>query len=442
MTLSRIEDRRLITGNGRYTADWDLPGQLHGAMVRSDRAHADIVSLDASAARAAAGVHAIITAADLLAAGIKPFDWGVGYKGVNGTAMKRAPHTQLATTRVRFVGEPIVMVVADTPAQARDAAERVEIEYRDLPSVTTTDDAAAPGAPQLHADIPGNLAFDYEEGDRAATDAAFANAKFVAKLDLTSQRLVSNPMEPRAVLAHWKPDGSLTVYTSTQGVTGMRGQLTACTGVPGDKIEVIAQDVGGSFGTRAMPFPEHCCAIAASRQLGRPVKWVGSRSEVFLSDWHGRALRMKGELALAADGTFLGIRFEDSGDLGGLPSAFGAFIASKNLTITMGGAYRMPAMYARVRCYYTNTTPVSAYRGAGRPDIAYAIERLVDQAAAESGIDRIELRRKNLIAPNEMPYQTPVGTTYDCGEFAAIMDKALDAADWRGFGEFQIDVFD
>ena len=433
MTLSRVEDRRLITGHGCYTADWNLPDQLHGAMVRSDRAHAELLHVDLSAARSAPGVRAIIAAADLTAAGIKPFDWGVGYKGKGGQAMKRAAHPQLATSHVRFVGEPIVMVVADSAAQARDAAELVAIDYRDLSAVATMEDAAAPGAPQVHGNIPGNLAFEYEEGDRAATEDAFARAKFVAKLNMTSQRLVSNPMEPRAVMARWNVDGSLTMYTSSQGVGGMRAQLATCVGIPGDKIEIVAQDVGGSFGTRSVPFPEHCCVIAAAKKLGRPVKWVGSRSEAFLSDWHGRALRLKGELALAADGTFLGIRFDDSGDLGAYPSPFGAFIATKNLTITMGGAYRMPAMYASVSCYYTNTTPVSAYRCAGRPDIAYAIERLVDQAAAEFCFDRVELRRKNLITPAEMPYKTPNVTTYDCGEFAAIMDTALDAADWRGF---------
>jgi aerobic carbon-monoxide dehydrogenase large subunit len=434
MALSRVEDQRLITGNGRYTSDWNMPGQLHGQMVRSDRAHADIVKIDASVAGAMPGVHAVIDLADLQAAGIKPYDWAAPFPGRGGAKMPKVLFPQLATTRVRFVGEPILMVVADTPAMARDAAEAVVIEYRELPATATYQDSTAAGATEIHPEAPGNVAFDYEDGDAAAVAAIFAKAKYVTQLDMESQRLISNPMEPRACLARWNADqGSYTLHSGLQGVGGMRAQLNAITGLPPEKLEIVAQDVGGSFGTRAMPYPEYLCAMAAARKLGRPVKWVGSRSEVFLSDWHGRALYLNGELALDADGNFLAIRFDDWGDLGAYPAAFGAFIATKNLTITMGGVYKIPSMYARVRCAYTNTTPVSAYRGAGRPDIAYAIERLVDKAAYEHGFDQVALRKRNHIASSQMPYKTPNGTIYDCGDFSGALDTGLKNADYAGF---------
>jgi carbon-monoxide dehydrogenase large subunit len=434
MALSRIEDRRLITGRGRYTADWNLPGQLHAAMLRSDRPHADIVRLDAAPALALPGVHAVITAADLDAAGFKPYPWGVAYNGRNDQPMKKARHPILAESRVRFVGQPIAMVVADTAAIAADAVERVVVEYADRPAVASIDAAIAPGAPLVHDEIAGNLAFDFESGDAAAVDAAFARARFVTRLTLDSQRLLGVPMEPRACLVAYDAQADrYAMHVPTQGLNGMLGQLTAVTGLAADRFEVIAQDIGGSFGIRAVPFPEYLAAMVASRRLGRPVKWSGARADSMLADTHGRALRLSGELALDADGRFLAIRFDDFGDLGGYPTAFGAFIATRNLSVTAGGVYRIPAIHVRSRCVYTNTTPVSAYRGAGRPDIAYAIERLVDQAAAEHGFDRVALRRRNFVPPSAMPYATANGNTYDSGEFEAAMDACLAAADWAGF---------
>ena len=434
MAHARIEDRRLITGTGRYTADWDLPGQLHAAMIRSDRAHAELKSLDVSAVRTAPGVRAVITATEIAAAGFKAYPWGAAFPGRNGEMMKRANHMPLSTDAVRYVGEPIAMIVADTAEHALDAVELANIDYQDLPAIVDMEAAAAPGAPQLHAHIPGNLGFDYEDGDAEAVAAAFARAKYVTRYTLKSQRVSSNPMEPRAILVNYKPDsGGYTIYTSHQGVLAMRSLLSGITEVPPEKFEVIAQDVGGSYGTRIQPYAEHIAAMAAAKLLGRPIKWVGSRTEAFLSDFHGRALTLNAELAMDAEGNFLAMRYDDWGDIGGYQSPWSAFIAAKGLTITMGGVYRVPALYGRVRCVYTNTTPVAAYRGAGRPDIACTIERLVDEAAAEHGFDRVALRRRNQIPKSAMPFKTANGTTYDSGDFAGAMDEGLRRADYAGF---------
>jgi carbon-monoxide dehydrogenase large subunit len=308
------------------------------------------------------------------------------------------------------------------------------VEYRDLPAVVGLDAATRAGAPQLHADIPGNLAFEYESGDRAAVEAAFAKAAHVSRFTLRSQRLVGNPIEPRAFLASVDPaSGIFTVYTPSQGMNNMRGFLSAATGLPAERIRVITEHVGGSFGIRSYSYAEHVAVMLAAQKAGRPVKWVATRSEVFLSDNQGRGLTMAAELALDREGKFLALRFEDGADLGAFSTPFGPQIGSRNITITMGGVYRVPAMYAHTRCAYSNVLPMSAYRGAGRPDIACVIERVVDRAAAEHGFDPIALRRKNFIPPEAMPYKTANGTTYDCGEFEAVMDKALLLADWKGF---------
>jgi carbon-monoxide dehydrogenase large subunit len=309
------------------------------------------------------------------------------------------------------------------------------VEYRELPAAIGFDTATRAGAPQLHADIPGNLAFEYESGDRAAVDAAFAKAAHVTRHTLRSQRLVGNPIEPRAFLASYDDSSGFTVYTPSQGMNNMRGFLSAATGLPVERIRVITELVGGSFGIRSYSYAEHVACMLAAQKLARPVKWVATRSEVFLSDNHGRGLTMTAELALDRDGKFLALRFDDRADLGAFSTPFGPQIGSRNITITMGGVYRVPAMYARTRCAYSNVVSMSAYRGAGRPDIACAIERVVDRAAAEHGFDPVELRRRNFIPPEAMPYKTANGTVYDSGEFEAVMDKALLLADWKGFPE-------
>ena len=432
--MSRREDHRLTTGHGRYTADWNLPDQLHAVFLRADRAHAEIIRLDSARALAHPGVKAVFTGDDARAAGFKSLPNVVNFPGKGGQQMLKPLHPVLAQGRVRFVGEAVAMLVAESAAIAEDARDLIDIEYRDLPAVATFDAAVAAGAPQLHADVPGNLAFEYESGNEQATAAAFACAKYVSKVTVESQRLVGNPLEPRACLVAYDPgSSSYTLHLPLQGIGGMRGQLGAVTGLDRDKLDIVTQDVGGSFGVRGAAYPEYFALMLAAQKLARPVKWVGARSEIFLSDFQGRALSLTGELALDADGAMLAIRFDDRADLGAYAAAFGPYIATKNLTITISGVYRIPAMYARTRLAYTNATPVSAYRGAGRPDIAYAIERLVDYAAHEHGFDPLELRRRNFIARSAMPYTTANGTVYDSGDFSAVMKDALKRADWYGF---------
>lgn len=432
--MLRREDQRLTTGHGRYTADCNLPQQAHAVFLRADHAHAVIERIDAAPALAQPGVLAVLTGDDIKAAGYKSLPNIVGYAGRGGMALHKPLYPVLAQGRVRFLGEAVAMVVAETEAIAEAARDLIAVDYRDLPAVIGFEAATAPGAPQLHEGVADNIAFDYESGDAAAVDAAFARAKFTSKLTINSQRLVGNPLEPRACLvAHDAAADRYTLYVPLQGVGGMRGQLAAITGVAQDRISIATQDVGGSFGIRGPAYPEYAAAMLAARRLGRPVKWVGSRSESFSSDFHGRALNLGGEIALDAEGNFLAIRFDHRCDIGAYAAAFGSFIASRNVTVTIGGVYRVPALYARSRLAFTNAAPISAYRGAGRPDVAYAIERLVDHAAHEHGFDPIALRRRNFVPPSAMPYKTANGTTYDSGEFAAVMDAALQRADWAGF---------
>ncbi|MCC7484615.1 MAG: xanthine dehydrogenase family protein molybdopterin-binding subunit [Burkholderiales bacterium] len=432
--MSRREDFRLVTGQGRYTSDWSLPGELHAVFLRADRAHAQIVRFDAARALAHPGVKSVLAGADARDAGFKSLPCVVTYTGKGGQPFLKPHHPVLALERVRYLGEPVAMIVAESAAAAEDARELVEIEYRDLPAVATFEDAVRPGAPQLHDAIAGNLAFEFESGDEQAVAAAFARARYVSTVTMESQRLVGNAMEPRACLVSHEPGSdSYTFHVPLQGVGGMAGQIAGVTGLDRTRIRVATQDVGGSFGVRGPAYPEYFAAMAAARRLGRPVKWVGSRAEMFTSDFHGRAISLTGSLAMDADGSFLAIRFDDRADLGAYAAAFGAFIATRNLTITMGGVYRVPALYARTRLAYTNTVPVSAYRGAGRPDIAYAVERLVDYSAREHGFDPVELRRRNFIPREAMPYRTPNAGTYDSGDFEAVMDDGLARADWAGF---------
>jgi carbon-monoxide dehydrogenase large subunit len=432
----RREDARLLTGGGRYTADWDFPGQLYAFFLRSDRAHAEIVSIDVKAATARKGVHLVLTGADYAASGWKSLPGGVPYEGVGGQKQKKPFWPALAHGKVHYVGQPVALIVADSAALAQDASEDIALEYRDLPAAVGFEAATAASASQLHADIPGNLAFEYESGDRAAVEAAFAGAVLKSRLTVRSQRLVGNPIEPRAFVASFDAgSGVFTVHSPSQGMNNMRGFLSSATGLPTEKIRVITELVGGSFGIRSYSYAEHVAVMLAAQKLGRPVKWVATRSEVFLSDNHGRGLTLTGEIALDREGRFLALRFEDTADLGAFSTPFGPQIGTRNITVTMGGVYRIAAMFAHTRCAYSNAVPVSAYRGAGRPDIACAIERLVDRAAAEHGFDPIALRRRNFIPPEAMPYKTANGTTYDCGEFEKVMDKALELADWKGFPE-------
>ena len=431
---ARREDHALVTGLGRYTADHRYPGMLHACMIRSTHAHARISAMDLAAVRQAPGVQAVLTAEDVAAFGARELPNFMPVKDLAGQPQKQVRMPVLARDEVHFVGQPLAMVLADSADQAQDAAERVQIDYQALDAVASVHAALLPGAPQVHDSVPGNLSARFADGDRLAVDAAFQAARHVSRLRVNSQRLIGMPMEPRAVVVWHDSARDVTrVHTPTQGMLGMKAALAALTGLPPEQLDIATQDVGGSFGLRGGPYSEHALLVLAARRLGRAVSWVGSRSEVFQSDWHGRALSLDGEVALAADGRILAIRFHDQADLGAFNCYFSSLIGSRNLSVTMGGVYQVPALYMESELVFTHTVPVSAYRGAGRPDIAYAIERLIDHAAHEHGFDPVALRRLNFIAPASFPYRTANGTLYDHCDFARVLDRALALSGYAGF---------
>jgi carbon-monoxide dehydrogenase large subunit len=431
MIKGRLEDDRMLTGRGKYVSDWNLPGQAYGHFVRSDRAHADIVALDAAAALAAPAVLAVITGEDIRSA-LKSLPCALPVKGRGGMELIHPGRPALAQGRVRFTGEPLALVVAESAAAAQDAAELVSIEYRDRPALISTTQALRPGAPLVHDSVPGNIVLDYESGDDAGSKAAFAAAARTIELEVDISRVVGNPMEPRACLAHWEARaGMYHLYTCTQGAPIMRNQLSAVLGVPPEQIRVIAEEVGGGFGVRFNVYPEYCAALFAARKLGRPVKWTGTRSEVFLADEQARGVRSRGSLAVDSQGKILGMRFDMLADLGGYLAPTGPFINTIGIVNCLSGVYDVPAAYARIRLALTNTAPMAAYRGAGRPIMSYALERLVEHAAHELGLDAAEFRRRNFI--RKFPYRIAAGFEYDSGDFEGVMNKALAAADWNGF---------
>ena len=429
----RREDPRLLQGQGRYASDWNLPGQAYGYFLRSDRAHAEIVSLDVQPARQSAGVVAVLTGEDTAQAGFKSAPPIVRYPGRGGMQIKVPHRDVLANGRVRFVGQEVALVIAESAAAAQDAAEKIRIEYRELPVLTDAEDALAPNAPQIHADIPGNLCFDYEYGDEAKTAEAFSRAAHVTRVTLDAVRVAANPMEPKSCVAAYDPASDRYHLTaSTQGMSLILAGLSGITGIPQEKFRVHAHDVGGGFGVRSDAYPEYCAALLAARSLGRPVKWVGSRAETLLSDHHGRAAKLTGELALDRDGGFLAIRFQWTVNSGAFLSQPGPLINTLNPSRHAANVYRIPVLYGRHRLAITNTTPTTAYRGAGRPNVSYIVERLVEEAARETGIDRIELRRHNLIPKEAFPYKTPTAT-YDSGDPPGELDEALRRSDWNAF---------
>jgi aerobic carbon-monoxide dehydrogenase large subunit len=430
MLKGRLEDDRMLTGRGRYVSDWNLPGQLHGHFLRSDRAHAEILSIEKEQALKAKGVVAIFTGADL--AELKSLPAALPVKGRGGMELINPGRPALAHGRVRFAGDAVALIVAESAVAAQDAAELVAVEYRDLPVVVSTADALAPGAPLVHDKVPGNSVLDYESGDEAGARAAFERAARVVKMDVHVSRVVGNPMEPRACLAAYVSD-QYHLYTCTQGVAIMRNQLSAVLGVPPERIRVIAEEVGGGFGVRFNLYPEYCVALFAAKKLGRPVKWTGTRSEVFLADEQARDVRSTGELALDNSGRILGMRFDMVANLGAYLAPTGPFINTIGIVNCLSGVYDVPATYARIRLALTNTAPMAAYRGAGRPIMSYALERLMDQAARELGVDPAEFRRRNFIPKDKFPYKIAAGFEYDCGDFAGVMDKALQASSWKSF---------
>jgi carbon-monoxide dehydrogenase large subunit len=435
MLKGRLEDDRMLTGRGRYVADWNLPGQAHAHFLRSDRAHAEIVSIEKEQALRHPGVVAIFTGADLGAA-LKSLPAALPAKGRGGAELINPGRPALAQGRVRFAGDAVALIVAETPSAAQDAADLVAIEYRDLPAVVSAAEALAPGAPLVHDAVPGNLVLDYESGDEAAARAAFDRAARVVELTVDISRVVGNPMEPRACLAAFV-SGQYHLYTCTQGAPIMRNQLSAVLGVPPEQIRVIAEEVGGGFGVRFNLYPEYCAALFAARELRRSVKWSGTRSEVFLADEQGRDVRSRGELALAADGRILGMRFDMVANLGAYLAPTGPFVNTIGIVNCLSGVYDVPAAYARIRLALTHTAPMAAYRGAGRPIMSYALERLVEHAAHELGVDPAEFRRRSFIPKDKFPYRIAAGFEYDCGDFAGVLDKALANSDWQGFSQRQ-----
>jgi len=422
----------MLTGRGRYVADWNLPGQAHAHFLRSDRAHAEIVSIDKQAALRHPGVLAVLTGEDI--GELRSLPAALPAKGRGGTELINPGRPALAQGRVRFAGDAVALIVAESAAAAQDASELIALDYQDLPAVVTAERALADGAPQVHDAVPCNLVLDYESGDEARTRRAFESAARVVQLTVDLSRVVGNPMEPRACLALYK-DEMYQLYACTQGAPIMRNQLSAVLGVPPERIRVIAEEVGGGFGVRFNLYPEYCAALFAARRVGRPVKWTGTRSEVFLADEQARDVLCHGELALDAGGRIVGMRFDMLANLGAYLAPTGPFINTIGIVNCLSGVYDVQAAYARIRLVLTHTAPMAAYRGAGRPVMSYALERLVEHAAVELGVDPAELRRKSFIPQDGFPYRIAAGFEYDCGDFAGVLDKALEAADWNGFSE-------
>ena len=431
--VRRTEDPMLVRGEGCYTDDIKLTGEAYAVMVRSRIAHGVIKGIDTAAARNMPGVLGVYTGADLAAYGtlkcIVPFN------NRDGTPMKRPPRPALATDKVRFVGDPVAFVVADTLLQAKDAAEAVEVDIDALPAVVRPEEAARPGAPLIHDEAPGNVALDYHFGDSAQVAAAFAKAAHVTRLKLVNSRVVVNAMEPRAAIGiHDPASGRFTLHAPSQGAFGMRGNMAEILKVEPKQVRILTGHVGGSFGMKSAPFPEYVCVLHAARALGRPVKWTDERSGSFVSDSHGRDHDLTIELALDADGTFLALRITNFGNMGGFLAQVAPMPSTLNTVKNVQSVYRTPLIEVSTKCMFTNTSHVSAYRGAGRPEGNYYMERVIDAAAAEMGIDRLELRRRNQIRPREIPIKTASGSTYDSGDFPGVLKHALEVADVKGFG--------
>ncbi len=431
-SLRRREDQRFLTGAGQYTDDVVMHGQTYAAFLRSPHAHARIKSIKLDAAQAAPGVIRIFTGQDLADAkvGGLPCGWLIHSK--DGTAMKEPPHPVLAQGKVRHVGDQVALVVAETALQAKDAAELIEVDYEELPAVI--DITKAEGhAGSVHDDVPNNVCYDWGHGNKDAVDAAFASAAHVSTLDIVNNRLIPNAMEPRAANASYtQHDDSYTLYVANQNPHVERLLMCAFVlGLPESKLRVIAPDVGGGFGSKIFLYPEETALVWASKHVGRPIKWTADRSEAFLTDAHGRDHVTKVELALDAKGMFLALRVKTIANMGAYLSTFASSVPTILYATLLAGQYKTPAIYAEVKAVFTNTAPVDAYRGAGRPEATYVVERIVEQAARDLKMDPVAIRRQNFIT--EFPYATPVGLTYDTGNYAAHLDKAIAMADVAGF---------
>ena len=433
--VRRKEDDTLVRGKGKYTDDFSLPGQVYAWIVRSSHAHGIIRGIDTAAAKAMPGVLGVWTGADLASADYGPYTCGLPLKSRDGSPLLQTNRPALVSDKVRFVGDPVAFVVAETLAQARDAGEAVVLDIDPLPSVTSAEEAAKPGAPQLYDHIPNNVALDYHFGDAAKVEAAFAEAAHVTRLDIVNTRVAVVAMEPRAALASYdKASERYTIQVPTQGVAGNRTTLAKnLLKVPNEKVHLLTANVGGSFGMKNINYPEYICILHAAKVLGRPVRWTDERSTSFLSDNHGRAQQIHCELALDREGRFLAVKVSGYGNLGAYISGVAPVPLSLNIGKNLASVYRTPLMSIDIKTVLTNTTLMGAYRGAGRPEANYFMERLIDRAADEIGIDRLTLRKRNFIEPAQMPFAASSGVTYDSGDFHGVFSKALDISDHAGF---------
>lgn len=431
--VPRKEDKRFITGKGRYTDDMSMAGMTHAHFVRSPHAHAKVVSIDSSEALAMPGVVAVLTGSQLVDDKVGNLICGWMIHSKDGTPMKMGAWRAMEPERVRFVGQAVAVVIAETKNQARDAAEKVNVEYEVLEAVIDPRDALKPGAPQLHPEAPNNTIYNWHIGDEEATNAAFAKAAHVVKFDLTNNRLVPNPMEPRAALASYDvPEEHYTLYTTSQNPHVARLVLSAFYNIaPEHKLRVIAPDVGGGFGSKIYIYPEEMVCLWASKKVERPVKWVSDRTEAFLTDAHGRDHHSHAEMAFDENKKIIGLKVNTLANLGAYMSLFSSSVPTYLYATLLSGQYNIPAIYATVDTVYTNTVPVDAYRGAGRPEATYLLERLMETAARHFGMEPVELRRRNFIT--QFPHQTPVIMQYDSGDYEASMQAAMAAIDYAGF---------
>ena len=441
-SLKRKEGNRFLTGKGNYTSDINRPGQTHAYIVRSPHAHATINSVDISAAKSAPGVVAVFVGQDLLDDAVGGLVCGASVTGKGGEVNKAPPRNVLTMDKARFVGDPIAVVIAETLAQAKDGAELVAIDYSELPSTVSTATSDADGAPQLHEECPNNVALDWELGDQAAVDAAFAAAHKTAEVELVNNRMVTNAMEPRAAVGEYNSGtDETTLYVTSQNPHVHRLVMSAFMNIaPEHKFRVVAPDVGGGFGSKIFTYNEEAICAWAAKRVNRPVKWTSDRSEGFMSDAHGRDHVTKAEMAMDADGKFTGMRVSSKGNMGAYLQLFSVSIPTLFHGFLLAGQYTTPAIYLEMRCVMTNTAPVDAARGAGRPEATYLLERLVDVSAAEMGLDPAEIRRRNFINADQMPYQTPVVQCYDSGDYHASLDKALANADYDSFAARQTEA--
>jgi carbon-monoxide dehydrogenase large subunit len=434
-SAARSEDEPLVTGRGRFTDDIALPGQAYAAFVRAPVAHAEVRTIDISAAAGLPGVIAVITGRELAAEQVGAIPPVASFNGRGGKPMFQAKMPVLAADRVRYVGEAVAVVVAETAQQAQDAAEAVEVRFDQLPAASDVMRSLAPHAPAIWSEVPDNVALDWEDGDACAVDAAFAGAAHIERVRLIDTRVAPSAMEPRAAIASFDPQSQrYALIAPTQGVAVVRKVLAeGVLGIPASRIRIITHDVGGGFGMKVQVYAEYAAMLYAARRIGRPVKWCASRVESFLTDTHGRDGLLEGELALDADGRFLGLRVRTCVGIGAYTSTFAAIFSTANTKNCLSSVYVVPAIHIGVKMVLTDAAPLGPYRGAGRPEAIYLIERLIDAAANAMDIDRVELRRRNLIPSAAMPYKTPNGPIYDSGDFATLVDRALELADWNGF---------